>query len=220
MNHTEIEQRIEEACRHFGFDKSWRLWYHPRAWAEERRPLVLGIHPAAGGNWRSHGRYSQERGSAFLVEDWGAHSKIQGPILEYLRIARLSVTGVSLCQLGAVPRHGEKALRQHRWSDLNKWCRGLWRELLPQLKPRLILCVGAIPRDGVRELLGSPDRSGGEDVQGIKGAHCSFRIDRYERKRLSVVSVPSPSQWIDPLNDPHVTPVLERYLGAIAGVVA
>jgi hypothetical protein len=130
-----IDQRIEDACQRFGFRQSWRLWYHPRAWAEQRRPLVLSINPAAGGSGvtsgTDHGRYSQEAGSAFDVEDWGQRSLVKDPIPQYIQLAGLGVEDVAYVNWVPFRSPSSNDLTNHpQWREIKQWCRDLWRDLL------------------------------------------------------------------------------------------
>jgi hypothetical protein len=227
MNHTQIEHRIEDACQRFDFSQSWRLWYHPRSWAEQRLPLVLSINPAATGSsnerWAHHGCYSQEAGSAFEVEDWGPRSLVQDPTPQYMKLAGLGVKEVAYANWVPFRTASSNDLTNHpKWRDINAWCCELWRDLLREMRPRLILCIGAIPRDGLERLLGKPDPINRRVSKptSINGYTVTFRLDAYPKKRLRVVAVPYPSSRVNPLEDPVLSPIMRMYLNAITRVMS
>ncbi len=221
MNHNMIEQEIESAYHRFGFSEGWRLWYHPKAWVEQPGPLVLGINPASGGDWASHGRYSQEAGSAFKVENWGQRSLVQDPVPQYLRLAGLDITKVSYANWVPFRTPSTQLLTENRarWKEIRQWCKGLWGALLQETKPRLILCIGSIPRDEIKRVLEAPTRQCEKQAKNKSGFVATFRNDYYEKRGLQVVSLPYPSTRLRPLEDPFLRPVLNSYLGEIAAMV-
>lgn len=217
MNHESIERHIEQAYQHFGFDQGWRLWYHPRSWADRRLPvLVMPINPGVGGAWQNHPRYSQERGSAFKVEEWGPLSQMKDPIPQLLTLAGLNIEKLVYANWVPFRSNREQVLTKHpRWGEINNWCVDLWQQILAEIQPRLILSFGTKPRDGLRRVLGHPTDTCEEKVPGM----CTFRLDHYSGRRLRVMALPYPKTQNYALLDHPVRPITEKWLNQVDRVL-
>lgn len=216
MDHRAYEQHIEEGYRQFGFKLGYRHWYHPRSWVDRfPQVLVMPINPGFSENWASHGRYSQEKGSAYLVEDWGPNSLVRDPIPQILRMASLSIESVAYANWVPFRAKMEKDLTKHPdWSHINRWCVDLWRQLLAEIDPRLIMSFGNTPRKGLRKALGKPSDTLVDEIPGT----CSFQLDHYPKLRLRVMSLPYPSSRLDLLSDP-ILPFTKKWMKQVARVI-
>lgn len=215
MNHNSLHQRVQQKYAEYGFDKGWRLWYHPQS-ILERNPdvLFLGINP--GGSWHnpSHGTYSQERGCAYLVEHWAGNSQVKEPVPQLFKIAGLDINAAAISNFVPFRSEREAKLKENQhYTAMLHWCDQLWKELLKELNPRLVISIGALPRDGLRRILGKPTDSEEESAVSSSKSRCSFRIDRYESGPVkTVVALPYPSSRIKLLSDDLLVPLTRKYL--------
>ena len=215
MNHACYEQEIKQKYSLYGFSKGWRLWYHPLS-ILDRSPQVLfmGINPGGSGHNPNHGTYSQERGCAYLIENWGSNSQVKEPVPELFKAADLDITTATISNFVPFRSEGEGKLKQNpQYKLMLRWCDELWAELLEEVKPRLVISIGAIPRDGLRRVLGKPMNPKEESAVSSSHSACRFRMDTYQSGPVeAVVALPYPSSRYRLISDQLLLPLTKKYL--------
>jgi len=215
MNHGHLRQRIQQKYTEYGFRNGWRLWYHPLS-ILDRSPEVLfmGINPGGSGQNPSHGTYSQERGCAYLVENWGGNSQVKEPVPELFKAADLNITTAAISNFIPFRSEGEGKLKLNpQYKQMLRWCDDLWSELLEEVKPRLVISIGAIPRDGLRRVLGKPTNSQEDAAVSSSNSACRFRMDNYQIGPVEgVVALPYPSSRYRLISDQLLLPLTRKYL--------
>lgn len=215
MNHDRLNHLIQQKYAEYGFNKGWRLWYHPLSVLDvEPEVLFLGINPGGSGHNPNHGTYSQERGCAYLVENWGLHSQVKEPVPELLKTAGLDITTTAISNFVPFRSEGEAKLKQNpNYKQMLQWCDELWAEVLEELRPQLVISIGAIPRNGLRRILGKPTNSTDESAVSSSNSACRFRMDLYRSGPVeSVVALPYPSSRYRLLTDPVLLPLTRKFL--------
>jgi len=215
MNHTYYQETIRQKYCEFKFDKGWRLWYHPLSVLENSPQLLfMGINPGGSGHSPDHGIYSQERGCAYLVENWGSNSQVSEPVPELIKMTGLDINSAAISNFVPFRSEGEAKLKQNpNYKQMLHWCHQLWSEILTDLKPRLVISIGAIPRDGLRRVLGQPETSQQDSAVSSSNSACKFRIDNYcDGPVETVVSLPYPSSRYRLLTDHTLMHLTSTYL--------
>lgn len=215
MNHERIQHVIQQKYAEYGFTKGWRLWYHSVALLNSSPEVhFMGINPGGSGYNPDHGIYSQERGCAYLVENWGSSSQVKEPVPELFKTAGLDIATATISNFVPFRSEGEASLKQNpHYKMMLRWCDELWAELLKELRPRVVISVGAIPRDGLRRILGKPANSKEESAVSSSNSACRFRMDTYKNGPVeSIVALPYPSSRYKLLTDPLLVPLTLKYL--------
>lgn len=219
MNHAALQKAIKQKCTEYGFRKGWRLWYHPLSILENSpQALFLGINP--GGNFDNphHGTYSQERGCAYLVEKWSSGSQVKERVPDLFKVAGLDIRTTAISNFVPFRTERESILKRHpHFKNILAWCGTLWSELLVELKPRLVITIGAIPRDGIRKILGAPANCKEETALSSANSSCSFRVDSYCSGPVNmVIALPYPSSRYQLLSDDRLDHLTRKYLSNVA----
>ena len=215
MNHTYLQQQIQLKYTEYGFDKGWRLWYHPISVLEKSpQVLFLGINPGGSGHNSNHGVYSQEGGCAYMVEQWGSNSQVKDPVPELFKTAGLDIRTAAISNFVPFRSEGEAKLKQNpHYKLMLSWCDNLWSDLLAELSPKLIVSIGALPRDGLRRVLGKPTSTKEDSAVSSSRSACRFRIDSYRTGAVeTVLSLPYPNSRYRLLSDHLLLPYTQMYL--------
>ncbi|MFN3591655.1 MAG: uracil-DNA glycosylase family protein [Thermaurantiacus sp.] len=149
-------QQIDAVAAALGHRRGWRFMTCPQDWMHRARLLLVTLNP--GGD-RPHGpAWSQEEGSAYVIEAWPPNNRGQHPIQRQVR-AMFAMAGVK-------PEEAFSAhlvpFRSPSWDALDRrveslaFARTLWRWLLPQVPARLVVCIGKDVGREMASLLGIP----------------------------------------------------------------
>jgi hypothetical protein len=215
MNHDHLSQSIQQKYAEYGFNKGWRLWYHRLSILDQSpQVLFMGINPGGSGHNPNHGTYSQERGCAYQVENWGSNSQVKEPVPELFKATGLDITTAAISNFVPFRSEGEGKLKQNpHYKQMLRWCDELWAELLEEVRPRLVISIGAIPRDGLRRVLGKPANSEEESAVSSSHSACRFRMDTYQSGPVeAVVALPYPSSRYRLLTDQLLMHLTIKYL--------
>ncbi|MEB3353711.1 MAG: hypothetical protein VKM34_05695 [Cyanobacteriota bacterium] len=174
----------------------------------------MGINPGGSGQNPNHGTYCQERGCAYLVENWGSNSQVKEPVPELFKAADIDINTAAISNFVPFRSEGEGKLKQNpQYKQMLRWCDELWAGLLQEVEPRLVISIGAIPRDGLRRVLGKPAASKEESAVSSSRSACRFRMDTYKSGPVeAVVSLPYPSSRYRLLSDQLLLPLTREYL--------
>lgn len=134
----------------------------PQDWRHAARLLLGTLNPEGD---RQHGpAWSQEVGSACVVEAWPPYGRGQSPIQRQVR-AMFAVAGVrpeEAFSAHPLPFRSPSREALNRRAQSVAFARTLWRWLPPQVPARLVVCIGReVGREmssspGIRELAPSP----------------------------------------------------------------
>ena len=142
LNMSTEADRIEAAHDALGHTLGWRFLTCPEKNFEGAKLLLVTLNPA--GNRRHGPSWSQESGSAYVVESWNGQQPGADPLQRQIQklFAFLGYTAKDVASAHFIP------FRSPRWADLgNKkqsiaFARGLWTELLQRVRPAVVVCVG------------------------------------------------------------------------------
>lgn len=163
--------QIEAAYQALGHSLGWRFLYSPGATlAPGTRLMFAGLNPGGG-------RYepplaSVEEGNAYRVERWGPGGTLN-PLQKQIRALYDRLVAL-------LPIHGSERLmdqtlavnfcpfRSPSWEALPHkkeslaFSIDLWRQMLPEVRPSVILCLTPVPFGGFRTVL---EEMGGQQVR-------------------------------------------------------
>lgn len=133
---------IESKYTELGHKLGWRFITCPVAQAISPKVVIVSLNPAGR---EQHGpSWSQEEGSAYLIESWNGYPAGQSPLQIQVQklVERLGVTFDEVLSGQFVP------FRSPSWNELVKqddsiaFGKKLWFEFSCDLQPETIVCIG------------------------------------------------------------------------------
>lgn len=154
MNPNVTSERIEAAYRHLGYQIGWRFMTCPEEQFENPEVLLVSLNPS--GRVEHGPRWSQEAGSAYVVESWDN----QAPGKDALQIQIQRLVEHLSCTFEQVASAHFVPFRSQRWADLDrsseavKFAHGLWSDFVGGIKPKYVACLGTKVGAYVPQLFG------------------------------------------------------------------
>jgi hypothetical protein len=158
--YTECIDTIAAEYTRLGHTLGWRFLTSPRKTLLPHAPVtLLSLNPGGGRPDPSHGAGSCEAGSAYLHESWGRPAG-QAPLQIQVRALFDWLGSDPDDSLSAhfipfrSPSYEALPARQASWTFAVR----LWRHILSQVHPTLVVCLGSEVERGLRDVWGAPDR--------------------------------------------------------------
>jgi hypothetical protein len=156
MDAEEIRQQIETEY-HARQDKyGWRLLYSPWANTESAKLAFVGLNPGGTQDQPDHSQLSFENGSAYVCESWAGslagRSPLQKQVCSLFEILGSDPADVLAGNL--IP------FRSKNWEGLTdkigaiEFGINLWKRILENASPAIIVTMGTLPRSSVFRVLG------------------------------------------------------------------
>jgi hypothetical protein len=150
---------IEAEYARLGHLRGWRFLASPRnTLASTARVALLTLNPGGERIDRSNGIESCEAGSAYVRERWGNQQPGASPLQKQVRamFAWLNVDpDVTLTAYFIPFRSPEYAELVAQQESLEFGCK-LWRRILSEVQPTLVICLGKDVEKGLYSLWGRP----------------------------------------------------------------
>ena len=155
MTVTVTPERIEAAYRRLGYKSSWRFMTCPERQFDDPEVLLVSLNPS--GRVEHGPSWSQEEGSAYVVESWDGQAP--GADTFQVQIQRLvhhlDSTFERVASAHFVP------FRSQRWAELahseeaTRFARELWKDFVGGLRPKYVMCLGTTVGKYVPALFGT-----------------------------------------------------------------
>ena len=151
---------IEKECQRLGAAYGWRFITCPQSRAGSAKLLLVSLNPA--GRERHGPSWSQEEGSAYSVEQWGAHPPGMAPLQRQVQRMweLLGLTEEQVLSAHYVP------FRSPSWADLPRQAEALsfseelWTWLLPRTHFERVVCIGKdVPGRPIAKLLNAKNEA-------------------------------------------------------------
>jgi hypothetical protein len=157
--YAEAIRAIETEYVRLGHTRDWRFLATPRqTLAPGSRAAFFTLNPGEGWIDPDHGRGSCEGGSAYVRECWNGHAAGESPLQYQVR--------AMFAWLGLIPDETLTAyfipFRSRDYEALRSpgesyaFAVGLWRKILTDVRPTLVVCLGGDVARGLREIWGPP----------------------------------------------------------------
>ena len=155
MNPSVTSERIEAAYQQLGYEIGWRFMTSPIGSFDNPKILLVSLNPS--GRVEHGPRWSQERGSAYLVERWDGQAAGKDILQVQIQglVKHLGADFSEVASAHFVP------FRSQRWNDLaNKtqaveFARGLWADFVQGMKPEYVICLGTKVGEFIPDLFGT-----------------------------------------------------------------
>lgn len=154
MNSSVTPERIEAAYKRLGYKAGWRFMTCPEKQFQNPRVLLVSLNPS--GTVEHGPRWSQEDGSAYLMESWD--NQLPGRDTLQIQIQRL------VAHLGAnfdeVASAHFVPFRSQRWADLAHpreavaFAHSLWSDFVEGMAPEYVICLGTTVGQYIPRLFG------------------------------------------------------------------
>jgi hypothetical protein len=189
-NEEMIKQKAEESC----FANNWRFITCPERWLDTAELAIVTCNPGAEKVPADHPRWSQEKGSAYVVEKWknspAGETQLQQQIQRLVAILDLSMEKVASWHAVPFATITEAALLKDKrfisfGVDLTRWA-------LERCKAKTIICVGKkIPATVVQNALGlkNPKKT------SLKVDWGEVELNYYQHEDRRVVELPHLSRF-------------------------
>jgi len=139
-----------------GYSLGWRLLYSPPAVLESARVAFIGLNPGGATRPPEYAEFAMQRGSAYVTESWGAPpgtSKLQRQVRALFQMIGEDPDRVLAGNLVPFRSPSWEAL-PNRDSALQFGTR-IWREILNEVRPQLVIAMGGATSDALNGLLNS-----------------------------------------------------------------
>ena len=155
MNPLVTPARIEAAYQQLGYEIGWRFMTSPMHSFENPKVLLVSLNPS--GRVEHGPRWSQEDGSAYLVESWDGQAPGRDTLQVQIQglVTHLGATFDEVASAHFVP------FRSQRWDDLNnkalavQFARALWTDFVVGMKPEYVICLGTKVGEFIPNLFGA-----------------------------------------------------------------
>ena len=135
-------ERIDAAYRELGYKAGWRFMTCPIANFSTPKVLLISLNPSGS---VEHGpRWSQEEGSAYVIESWDR----QAPGRDTLQVQIQRLISHLGCSFEQVASAHFVPFRSPRWADLTRpkealhFARLLWADFSQSMSPEYVICLG------------------------------------------------------------------------------
>ena len=155
MTEAATPDRVEAAYQRLGYQVGWRFMTCPERQFDDPEVLVVSLNPS--GRVEHGPRWSQEEGSAYVVESWDG----QAPGADTLQVQVQRLIKHLGSNFSRVASAHFVPFRSQRWSDLShpveavQFARGLWTDFVGGLRPKYVMCLGREVGKHVPTLFGS-----------------------------------------------------------------
>lgn len=154
MNPFVNAERIESAYERLGYSIGWRFMTCPERQFDNPRVLLASLNPS--GRVEHGPRWSQEAGSAYVIESWDGQPPGRDTLQIQIQrlVAHLDATFDEVASAHFVP------FRSQRWADLNRseealaFSRELWGDFISDMRPEFIMCLGTTVGKHIPDLFG------------------------------------------------------------------
>ncbi len=177
-------QAIKTEYVRLGHTRDWRFLASPR------KTLALGtkaafftLNPGEGWIDPDHGRESSEGGSAFLRERWKGYPAGEAPLQIQFKglFAWLGLVPDETLTAYFIPFRSLDYKTLPLRSESIAFSVGLWRKILPVVRPPLVVCLGNAVAHGLHEIWGpalteTPYETGWGDVHAYVSVYNDHRL--------------------------------------------
>jgi hypothetical protein len=171
--------QIDEAAARLGYRLGWRFMTCPEAWRHDAKLLLVTLNP---GGERVHGpAWSQEEGSAYVVESWEGCPRGASPLQRQVQamFATAGCTPEETFSAHFVPFRSPSWSALERHQEALAFSRELWRWLLPQVPAQRVVCLGQEAGREIAQLTGARDLealpTGWGEIKAYRGATADGR---------------------------------------------
>ena len=153
--HT-FERQIKAAYRASGNDLGWRFLYSPEGVLDGAEVAFIGLNPGGTSRPADYAEFCMTEGSAYQRESWADFPPGQSPLQRQvlLLFERLGVRTERVLDGNLVP------FRSPSWDRLPSRAQALcfgcsiWREVLGQARPSLVISMGRVTNEALAAMLG------------------------------------------------------------------
>ena len=151
-----LRERIEAAYRISGNKLGWRLLYSPEAVLDGAEIAFIGLNPGGREKPADHAEFCMERGSAYAREGWAGHAPAESPLQRQvlLLFKKLGVRREDVLAGNLVPFKSPDWTRLSNSAQALSFGRALWRDILHQVAPKLVVSMGEVTNEAVAGLPG------------------------------------------------------------------
>ena len=150
-----LERLIREAYEKSGNVFGWRFLSSPAGTLDSAEVALIDQNPGGDRQPDDHAEFAMEEGSAYEEEKWGHYPPGNSPLQIQVRtlFERLQVESSDVLAGHLVP------FRSPSWSNLKnrkeaiEFGKEIWKEVLDRARPELVVALGAVARDPVKEIL-------------------------------------------------------------------
>lgn len=151
-----MEDRIEQEYVAGGYGLGWRLLYSPAKTLCGARVAFIGLNPGGRGECPDQAKFAMSSGSAYEDEVWEkgcdpGESPLQRQVRMLLKLIGEQPSEVLAGNLVPFRSPDWKTL-PNRESAL-RFGKSLWRKILAQARPSLVIAMGAESRDAMADIL-------------------------------------------------------------------
>ncbi len=177
-----LRERIERRYREGGYGLDWRLLYSPAVVLEGASVAFVGLNPGGSKKPNDHAEFAMASGSAFVEERWKGRppgaAPLQRQVLSLFEMLGERPEDVLAGNL--VPFYTPS-----RWTDLPDdekkkaavaFGQELWRDMIRQARPSLVIAHGKLPFEALRKTLGgTAPREYDLEWAGAPGRRCTWQ---------------------------------------------
>jgi len=155
MDEKSLHLKIEREYKMRGDDLGWRFLYSPVDVLKKSQVAFIGLNPGGNKKPTDHAEFATVSGSAYEHESWTGHPPGESPLQQQV-LALFERVGVPPEQVLAgnlVP------FRSPTWAKLKDskkamaFGKKIWKEVLENTKPELIITMGRESQNAVADLL-------------------------------------------------------------------
>jgi hypothetical protein len=168
-------EAIEQEYPRLGHTLGWRFITCPVSNADSPEALLIGLNPAGraihGPSW------SQELGSAYVVESWGGAPEGKANLQVQVQglVGRLGLSFEKVLSAQFVPFRSPSWAELPRQAESVAFAKKLWFEFVSSIRPRSVICIGHEVSDHLKGLFGAqrlsnrPSGWGNQNIRVGKG---------------------------------------------------
>ena len=173
-----LRARIEHRYRDGGYRLGWRLLYSPAAVVEGARVAFVGLNPGGRVLPKYHAEFAMGSGSAWAAESWKGRppgtAPLQRQVLSLFEMLGEKPEDVLAGNLVAFRSPSWKTLPGDRKAAV-AFGMELWRDMIQKGRPSLVIAMGKLPFDALRETLAATEpEKYGMNWGRISGRRCTW----------------------------------------------